>query len=97
MYGTLARYRVKRGMLRKLREFEAEIGSAGTKGLVAEFTLSTDVDADICYKLAIFESKEAYDAVADDPEQDRRYHRLLELLDGPPEWHDGEIIHAKRA
>ena len=94
MYGTLARYRVKPGMMQKLLDFETDIKDSGMKGFIAEFTLSTDADPNVCYELVIFENKEAYQAVADDPDQDKRYHQLLELLEAPPEWHDGVIIHA---
>jgi hypothetical protein len=93
-YGTMARYRVKSGMMQKLLDFEADIKEAGMKGFVAEFTLSTDEDPNVCYELVIFESKEAYAAVADDPEQDKRYYQLLALLEMPPEWHGVEVIRA---
>lgn len=85
MYGTVSRYRVRPGMMQKLLDFEAAIKESTRKGFVAEFTLSTDEDPGICYELVIFKSKEAYQAVAEDPEQDKRYHHLLDLLEAPPE------------
>jgi hypothetical protein len=42
--------------------------------------------------VAIFESKEKYDANANDPDQDRWFRRLRELLESDPEWNDGEVI-----
>ena len=37
-----------------------------------------------------FDSKANYDALADDPEQDRWYtERLAPMLDGEPQWLDG--------
>ncbi len=44
--------------------------------------------------MVIFENKEAYFALANSPEQDARYRKLLEILEAPPEWHDGEIVYA---
>ncbi len=38
--------------------------------------------------------KAAYMVLADSPEQDARYRKLLDLFEGEPEWHDGEIIDA---
>ena len=46
------------------------------------------------FLVAIFESRQAYWANAQSPEQDRRYLELRALLDSDPEWHDGEIISA---
>ncbi len=94
MYGTIARYRLKPGMEGSLLAFEAKIREAHLPGLVAEFTFRMDDDPNLYYEAVIFESREAYQAVADSPEQDARYRELLELLEAPPEWHDGEMIHA---
>jgi hypothetical protein len=41
-----------------------------------------------------FESKEAYRANAESPEQNARYEQYVQLLDGPPEWNDGEIAYS---
>jgi hypothetical protein len=53
-----------------------------------------DEDPNVYYEAVIFESREAYRAVAGSPEQDARYHKLLELMEAAPEWHDGEVINA---
>jgi hypothetical protein len=94
MYGTVARYRLKPGMKEKLLAFEAEIREAKLPGLIAEFTFRTDEDPNVCYEAIVFESRAAYRALADSREQDVRYHKLLELLEAAPEWHDGEVINA---
>ncbi len=95
MYGTVARYRIKPGMEDKLLAYEAELRRANLPGLVAEFTFRTDEDRHLYYEAIIFESREAYRAVAESPEQDARNRHLLELLEAPPEWHDGDLIHAR--
>src|SRR5574338_88292 len=94
MYGTIARYRVKPGMMPELLDYEATIKALGMPGFVAEFTLNTVDDPEICYELIIFESREAYEAVARMPGREERYQGLLDLLNGPPEWHRGVLIHA---
>ncbi len=62
--------------------------------MIAEFTFRLDDDPLVCYEAVVFESKEAYWALADSPEHDVRYRKLLKLLEGEPEWHDGEVINA---
>ena len=41
--------------------------------------------------LAVFTDKASYVANANDPEQDRWYRGLRELLAADPTWEDGEI------
>ncbi len=94
MYGTVVRYRLKPGMEERLLAFEREIEEAQLPGLVAEVTFRLDADPSVYYEAVIFESEAAYHAVASSPEQDARYRRLLELLEGPPEWHDGVVVNA---
>ncbi len=96
MYGTVARYRLKPGMEEQLLAFEREIQEARLPGLVAEFTFRLDEDPNTYYEAVIFESREAYRAVAESPEQDARYRKLLALLEGPPEWHDGVVVNVQR-
>jgi heme-degrading monooxygenase HmoA len=92
MYGTVARFRLKPGMEKKLQAFDAEMRAAKLPGLVAEFTYHMDNEPNVYYEAVVFESREAYRALADSPEQDARFRRLLELLEAEPEWHDGEIV-----
>ena len=42
--------------------------------------------------VAIFPDKDSYCANADDPEQDQWFRKLMEHLDGEPQWHDGEAF-----
>jgi hypothetical protein len=46
----------------------------------------------VCCEAVVFESREAYRALAESPEQDARYRWLLALLEEPPEWHDGVVV-----
>jgi hypothetical protein len=43
----------------------------------------------------VFSSKEAYVKNAESPEQNSRYEAFMELLEGPPEWHDGEVVYSQ--
>jgi quinol monooxygenase YgiN len=97
MYGTVAKFRVKPGAEQRLREFDEMEWGLAMPGYIGEFALRSDANPNEWYMLVIFESKEAYFANADSPEQDARYRQLLELLDAEPEWHDGEIVYAWQA
>ena len=55
-------------------------------------TKRTDLAIYSAYVAVAFESEEAYRNNAATPEQDAWYRRMLEHLEGDPEWHDGEIV-----
>jgi quinol monooxygenase YgiN len=93
MYGTVARMRAKPGMEQRLQEFASAEGR-NIPGLVNSLVYRMDTDPREYYLAVVFESKEAYVANANSPEQDADYRRLLEMLEGEPEWHDGEIVYS---
>ena len=78
----------------KLLEFEREVREEKMPGCVAEFMFRMDAEPFVCFEAVIFESKEAHFPVADSPRQQTLYQKFVELLEGEPEWHDGEVIHA---
>jgi quinol monooxygenase YgiN len=41
-----------------------------------------------------FESRDAYFKNADSPEQKARFERMRDLIEGEPEWHDGNVLAA---
>ena len=96
MYGTIGRFHVKPGMEGQFRQIIDGQGHAFEAGQVAGFVASyayrIDADRNEHYVAVVFESREAYWANAQSPEQDARYRQWLPLLEGEPEWHDGEII-----
>jgi hypothetical protein len=58
-------------------------------GFQAEYTLAAD-DGRTMVSCVVFESKELYTQLADDPEQDKWYgERVAPLLEGEPRWIDG--------
>ena len=94
MYGTIARYRAKPGTEKQLEMYEEEIRKAKLPGMLGNFTYRMDADPAAYMEVIIFESRDAYRALADSPEQDLRYRQWVELLEAPPEWNDGEIAFA---
>lgn len=95
MYGTIARLRIKSGMedqFRQLLQEQAHPFETGqVPGFVASYVYCMDAEPNDFFVAAVFESREAYWANAQRPEQDARYRQWLPLLEGEPEWHDGEI------
>jgi quinol monooxygenase YgiN len=63
-------------------------------GQVARYVYQMDGDPGVLFLVAVFESKEAYWANAQSPEQHERFTRLSALLLEEPAWHDGAIISA---
>jgi hypothetical protein len=41
---------------------------------------------------AVFEDRASYDKNADDPAMNDQYMEYSALMEGDPEWHDGEIL-----
>jgi quinol monooxygenase YgiN len=94
MYGTIARMRLKPGMDERILQFSRDLERVQIPGSVASYAYRMDTEPNVYYLAVVFESKAAYVANANSPDQDARYRQLLDLLDGEPEWHDGEIVYA---
>ena len=62
------------------------------KGAIASYLYKLDKKPDELIMVAVFQDKKSYQANAADPEQDRWYRRLRELLQADPLWEDGEIV-----
>ncbi|NIN95534.1 MAG: hypothetical protein GTN93_10585 [Anaerolineae bacterium] len=91
MYGTIAKLKVKPGVIESLKHTME--GQERPPGSIAYYVYHMDSDPNELYVAVVFESREAYFANADSPEQHKRYEQMMEWLTTEPEWHDGEIIH----
>ena len=92
MYGTIARVQIKTDKIEELRTLSQKIGLAS--GQIARYVYQMDADPNELYLVAVFESREAYQANAASPEQHQRFLEMRALLKADPERHDGEIIDA---
>jgi quinol monooxygenase YgiN len=92
MYGTVARMKIKPGTEEQLRQLSRDFDSVQVPGLVSQQVYRLDADPNEFILVVAFESKDAYVANADSPEQHDRYQRFRALLAAEPEWHDGEIV-----
>jgi heme-degrading monooxygenase HmoA len=97
MFGTVARLRVKPGAVKQLIEMSQEESSLNIPGYIAQYVYRTDNDPNEYYLVVLFESREAYFANADSPEQDARYRKFRSYLEADPEWHDGDVVFADAA
>lgn len=93
MYGTVAHMRVKRGAEAQFRQVVEAYENVVVPGQVASFAYQMDRDSNEFYLAVIFESREAYHANAQHPEQHQRFMQLMQVLESEPEWNDGEIVY----
>ena len=93
MYGTIARLRLKPGMGQRMADLIRPYEALKVDGYIRSTLYRMDEDSNELYLAVVFENKEKYDKNANSPEQDKRYQEMVSLLDGEPEWHDGEIIY----
>jgi quinol monooxygenase YgiN len=94
MYGTVAKMRMKPGAEAQLQEQMQGFETLGVPGYVSSTVYRMDDDPNEIYLAVVFDSRETYHANAQSPEQDARYREMLALLEGEPEWHDGEIVYS---
>lgn len=92
MYGTVARLKLLPGRTTAMNELARELQREPISGHLATFVYRAEEDPDECWLAVLFESRDAYVANADSPEQDQRYRRMRDLLAADPEWHDGEVL-----
>lgn len=94
MYGTVARMRLKPGMEPQMQALMREYESLNVPGHIATAVYKMDADLNEYYMSVVFKDKESYVKNAEDPAQDARFHKMMELLQSEPEWHDGELAYS---
>ena len=99
MYGTVARLKVKPGATQDLIDLSERWGRerGSATGQVAQYVFKLDQHPDEFMLVAAFTDRDAYRKNAEDPETDRRYREMRDLLRSDPEWFDGEVIETKVA
>ena len=93
MYGTVARMRLKAGAEPRIMDLFGQYETLNVRGYIGLTVYRLDEDPNELLMAVVFESKEAYRANAESPEQDARYREMLELLEREPQWQDGEIVY----
>lgn len=90
MYGTIAKVQVNPEKIEAMEALSKRIDRA--PGQMARYVFRMDSNPNEFYLVAVFESREAYQANAASPEQHQRFLEFRALLTADPEWHDGEIV-----
>lgn len=93
MYGTVAKLRLKPGAEPQLQELMKEYETLPLRGHVRSTVYRMDEDSNDYYMAVVFEDRDSYRANAESPDQHERYLKMAALLDGEPEWHDGEVAY----
>lgn len=93
MYGTIARARLKDGVTEaEVDELLERMQSERPAAAVALTVYRSSSDPRELWICGVFESREAYTANAETAEQNARFERMAALMEGPPEWHDGDVL-----
>jgi len=94
MYGTIARFKVRKDRLREFMALGKEWDDREQKraiGYVGAQIMWEDREAGCASLIVHFTSRESYLANAKSPEQDAFYQKLRACLESDPEWIDGEF------
>jgi hypothetical protein len=95
VYGTIARWRLKAGVTDEQLNGVLDImRNDRPASSVAVIVYRSATDPREIWVAGAFESREAYVANAATPEQNARFARIRALIDGEPEWHDGDVLYA---
>ena len=95
MYGSIFRMRPKAGSEQDVIEIFDEwdrVRRPNIKGVVGGYLMKPDSNKGELIGVAVFESKKAYLANGNDPEQDAWFKELRSLLQFDPSWEDGEYV-----
>jgi heme-degrading monooxygenase HmoA len=94
MFGTVARSRLKEGVT--IDQFKEQFKDAeGPPGAVSLLVFQSANDPREIWIASAFESREAYFRNAESAEQKARFELMRDLVEGQPEWHDGEVVVAR--
>jgi hypothetical protein len=90
-YGSIAQMDVKEGHQDDLVKLFEDTRDTPPEGMVAWLLMQPD-EEDYMLGVAVFESKDAYVANANRPEQHESFLQIMEHLDSEPTWTDGTYL-----
>jgi heme-degrading monooxygenase HmoA len=91
-FGTVAKFSAKPGKEQDLLKVFAEIEFNPSPGFLYSSVFRSVDKPDEFWVSVVYESEEAYRKNASSPDSGQRYQRMIENLQGAPEWHDGHVI-----
>ena len=90
MYGSIFSFKPKQGKKEDLINYLKKDQTI-PEGGVAWFVMNPD-EKEHWIGVGVFESKEAYEANANRPEQHEWYLKMVEHLSSEPKWTDGSFV-----
>ena len=95
MFGTIYRMQPRDGFEERVadyyRRWERE-RKPKVRGAISAYVFKPRAGSGELMGVVVFDSEENYYRNAGDPEQDRWYRQLRELLVNDPDWHDGDVL-----
>jgi quinol monooxygenase YgiN len=92
MFGTVSKMRLKEGVTVEQLKEDMALGDDRPAGSVSLLVFQSVNDPQELWVATAFESRDAYFKNANSPEQNARFERMHALMDGQPEWHDGNVV-----
>jgi heme-degrading monooxygenase HmoA len=97
MYGTVARIQATPGTEEDLIKLSREDAASSSHGYRFHHLYKLDAGENDYLLVVGFDTREAYRANAESPEQHAFYEQFRSFLTADPEWMDGEIIDSRSA
>jgi len=95
VFGSIFRMKPRSGqeaaVVELFKEWQRE-RQPRVEGAMGGYVLKPEKSPGELIGVAVFTSKETYFKNAEDPEQDRWFRRLRELLEDDPAWEDGDVL-----
>ena len=88
MFGTIMRARVKKDRRDEFARLMMELTPSEETGFHSAQAGWEDKDDDRVVVIAFFRDRDSYRANAERPQTDENYRKMIDFLDGEPEWID---------
>jgi quinol monooxygenase YgiN len=97
MFGTIAKMKLKPGAFDKMADQMKGFEERQVKGFLFNMVYRSQSDPNEVWLVVGFEDEASYRANANDPQTDEMAKQYQQMLVGPPEWHDGDIMSMTRS
>ncbi len=94
MFGTIARFRLKKGVESQFDELSRQLEARRPAGWMSSNVYRSKDDPQEYWTSVVFRDEASYRKNADDPVQQKWFAEMSKLLESEPEWHDGEVVHS---
>jgi hypothetical protein len=92
MYGTIGHLSIKPGLVSKITQYLHDFDKV--PGVLKSSLYCIDADSHDYYWTIVWADKKAHDTNASSADFPDRYAQFLTVLNGDPEWYDGECVYS---